>query len=644
MNGAQLRGGSGPPAQVAEAYTCQGSCTSKLTDEYFSYSLVGSGSMQGGVLAQMWQSTPNSGGYFLTQDTLYPNGALGARTSVLGSASYGYPSMSYGLDGEGRPYWASDATRCINPVTATTYNASGSATSIAFGNASNGGGADVDTFQYDPNTNRPTSLNYYVDASSSPFNVRTQLNWNANGSLNRMVYTDENDASKNQTCSYAADDLSRITSAQCNSTWAQTFSYDPFGNIKKNQYQANYSSATNQVSSGITPTPQYDLNGNQVNLTAVPAPITWNAWNVPVTISGSSATYDAMGRMVEKVSGGTATQFVYSPSGTNIASVSAGVLVKGTVPLPGGDTAIYSGTSGNPYIRHTDWLGSSRLATTWAHAVQSKVAYAPFGETYNEAGAASNDRSFTGQDQNVVQGSLGTGVYDYLFRKYDPSAGRWLSPDPYGWNAVDPANPQTLNRNSYVGNMPMSYTDPTGLAWICQIQLLEGGGWVYRNCEWFDTTTSATVNGNSDGCSPTNLAACPPTQNGPLNGQIPVNPGNPGAPGNSGGDYNNPVNPQQFFVRKPTGQCATILNNYESSADKVNAKSWVAFWGPTVGSTATGGGGAFARLVGFLNGAAWSAGFSALDDGRQQIQTLYNSANSKWQAAGCGPSMFNKYQ
>ncbi len=77
-------------------------------------------------------------------------------------------------------------------------------------------------------------------------------------------------------------------------------------------------------------------------------------------------------------------------------------LIKATVPLPGGATAIYSGTTGMPYIRHLDWLGSARLSTTWSHTVQSKVAYAPFGETYNEAGASSHDRSFTCQDQDTV--------------------------------------------------------------------------------------------------------------------------------------------------------------------------------------------------------------------------------------------------
>jgi RHS repeat-associated protein len=116
-----------------------------------------------------------------------------------------------------------------------------------------------------------------------------------------------------------------------------------------------------------------------------------------------------------------------------------------------------------PYIRHLDWLGSARLSTTWSHTVQSKVAYAPFGETYNEAGASSNDRSFTGQEQDTVQGSAATGIYDFLFRKYDPAAGRWLSPDPYGWGAVSQGDPQSIDRYAYVTNRPMGLLDPFGL-------------------------------------------------------------------------------------------------------------------------------------------------------------------------------------
>ena len=475
--------------QVAEAYTCATSaCTTKLTDAFFSASPITTGTTKGGVLSQMWESTPHSGGYFLTQESFYPNGSVGAMSAELGTASIGIPSMTYGLDGEGRLYSASDGTH--NLVTATAYNYASLPTSITYGNASTGSANDVDQFSFDPNTYRPTNITYNINPTTSAYTVTTALTWNPNSSLQQMVYTDGNDSTKNQTCKYQADYLSRIASANCGtSTWAQTFSYDPFGNIKKTgtggsiSYSAGYSTATNQVSSGITPAPTYDGNGNQK--TAMPATLTWNALNQPVSIiagtTTSSATYDALGRMVEKGVGTTGTvytQFVYNPDGTNLAVYSGG-LTKGTISLPGGSTAIYNST-GLSYIRHKDWLGSSRLATTWAHAVYSKEAYAPFGETYNEAGTA--DRSFTGQDQNVVTGSLGNGVYDFLFRKYDPSAGRWLSPDPAGWGAVNTTAPQSLNRYAYVMNDPMNAVDLDGLScytnWIngVSVQVDDGDG------------------------------------------------------------------------------------------------------------------------------------------------------------------------
>jgi RHS repeat-associated protein len=173
-----------------------------------------------------------------------------------------------------------------------------------------------------------------------------------------------------------------------------------------------------------------------------------------------AGTYDALGRLVETDAGGDAAQFFFSPTGEKVAVVRDGALTKATIPLPGGETAVYN-ANGLEFIRHTDWLGSSRLGTTWAHAVYSKESYAPFGETYNEAGTP--DRSFTGQDQDTVAGAGATGVYDFLFRKYDPAAGRWISPDPLGWGAVSQTDPQSLNRYAYVENDPLRLVDPDGL-------------------------------------------------------------------------------------------------------------------------------------------------------------------------------------
>ncbi|MGA9672289.1 MAG: hypothetical protein WBQ94_23955, partial [Terracidiphilus sp.] len=99
----------------------------------------------------------------------------------------------------------------------------------------------------------------------------------------------------NQTCTYSADDLSRIASTSCgSSTWGQNFSYDPFGNITKTVKSGyagtayaptGYSNVTNQVSGGITPTPTYDANGNQT--TSTPATLTWNALNQPISVNST---------------------------------------------------------------------------------------------------------------------------------------------------------------------------------------------------------------------------------------------------------------------------------------------------------------------------------------------------------------------
>jgi RHS repeat-associated protein len=52
---------------------------------------------------------------------------------------------------------------------------------------------------------------------------------------------------------------------------------------------------------------------------------------------------------------------------------------------------------------------------------------------------------------------------DFMFRRYSPAQGRWISPDPLGVGAVDPTKPQTWNRYAYVANNPLSHIDPLGL-------------------------------------------------------------------------------------------------------------------------------------------------------------------------------------
>ncbi len=91
------------------------------------------------------------------------------------------------------------------------------------------------------------------------------------------------------------------------------------------------------------------------------------------------------------------------------------------------------------------------------------MAYAPFGEGY--AGGTqwiqftSAGNAWTVGDNENQSGSL----EDFMFRRYNPTQGRWISPDPAGLAAVNPANPQTWNRYAYVVNSPLTITDALGL-------------------------------------------------------------------------------------------------------------------------------------------------------------------------------------
>ena len=76
-----------------------------------------------------------------------------------------------------------------------------------------------------------------------------------------------------------------------------------------------------------------------------------------------------------------------------------------------------------------------------------------FGVCRNSQGNLPTDKLFTGQRLD------GTGLYYYNARYYDPTIGRFISADSV---VPDEANPQSLNRYSYVLNNPLRYNDPSG--------------------------------------------------------------------------------------------------------------------------------------------------------------------------------------
>jgi RHS repeat-associated protein len=344
------------------------------------------------------------------------------------------------------------------------------------------GSADYDAFQYDVNTGR---LEQYQFDVGSPLKTDTgALTWNANGTLQKLAITDQLNSTNTQTCTLGYDDLVRVASASCGSVWSQTFTPDPFGNVTKTgsiSFNPVYSTATNRYTS--LPGLSYDNNGNLLNDSF--HSYTWDSDANSLSIDSVTLTYDALDRMVEQNRSGAYTEIVYSPTGGKLTLMTGQTLQKAFVSLPGGATAVYN-SSGLAYYRHSDWLGSSRLASTPSRTLYYDVAYAPYGESY--AGSGTADLNFTGQNQDTV-----SGMYDFLYRQYHPVQGRWTSPDPAGLAAADPANPQSWNRYAYVANRPLSFIDPYGLFTLICEQL--------RNCAGQDDSSGGDQGEDADGGS-----------------------------------------------------------------------------------------------------------------------------------------------
>lgn len=112
-------------------------------------------------------------------------------------------------------------------------------------------------------------------------------------------------------------------------------------------------------------------------------------------------------------------------------------------------------TAGTTYFITKDLLGSTRIVSGLGPATVDSLDYYPFGAQI--VGDTATTHKFTGYERDTE-----TSLDHAAFRQYSYSQNRWISPDPAGLAAVDPTNPQSLNRYTYVQNNPLNYTDPSG--------------------------------------------------------------------------------------------------------------------------------------------------------------------------------------
>jgi RHS repeat-associated protein len=108
----------------------------------------------------------------------------------------------------------------------------------------------------------------------------------------------------------------------------------------------------------------------------------------------------------------------------------------------------------------SDALNSTIALTNSAGAIVEQYSYDPYGTTTASVSGFDNPYQYTGREND------GDGLYYYRARYYAPAMGRFISEDPLELASG------SMNFYAYVGNNPLMYTDPYGLAW----QLIIGGG------------------------------------------------------------------------------------------------------------------------------------------------------------------------
>lgn len=166
--------------------------------------------------------------------------------------------------------------------------------------------------------------------------------------------------------------------------------------------------------------------------------------------ASSSLSYDALGRLRAVTVSGVSTGFLYEgdrviaeyPGSSSTAS-------RRYVHGPGVDEPLVwlegSGTSDRRWL-HADRQGSIIAWSDGAGAV-TRYRYGPYGEPDSWGGSRFR---YTGQ-MMLPEAQL----YHYKARAYDPMLGRFLQPDPIGYQA-------DMNLYAYVKGDPTNLTDPDG--------------------------------------------------------------------------------------------------------------------------------------------------------------------------------------
>ena len=344
------------------------------------------------------------------------------------------------------------------------------------------GGWLATAFSYHPNgmTSTVTHGNQVVDHQSlqSSAMARPAELWTTGANSNWDSGLYRYDAAGNVTTagssSYSYDGVSRLTRAVTaagqtggSPLYTRTYTYDAFANLTSiadyNPRNIPVDSTTNRLSYAT-----YDAAGNVTN------------WN------GTGFAYDALGMVTKRIDfGGGERLFFYtadderfwsyhsSGSRWTLRDLDGKVLrdyrsgvggwsVERDYVYAGGKllAATKPGTS-TVYHYHLDHLGTPRLITNQNGSKLAYHAYLPYGEEATYWNQDTETMKFTGHERDFYDYGAADDLDYQHARYYNPQLGRYLRVDP-SLSSVEPDEPQTWNRYSYVYDNPLRFDDPDG--------------------------------------------------------------------------------------------------------------------------------------------------------------------------------------
>jgi len=323
----------------------------------------------------------------------------------------------------------------------------------------NGTEKEKHTYVYDKNNRvvTETQVNNWPTSSGATVNESITYEYDLASQLIKSVKTNLNDNSV-ETTEYGYDAVGNRTAEKIGNTLTE-YDYDTLNRLNK----------TAESVSGIRGAEvnyEYDANGSLIEVTAGTTVTTYayDASNqmkqATKTVNGATQftqlnEYNGEGQRIRKTEDTDVTNYFYEGSSLLYTTDGSNAL-KGFIIYDGNGDLLRQIQSGNAnYTYTTDIQGSIvNLVDSSANSVVSYT-YTDFGETVEKSDSdVYNELRYTGGVYDEA-----TGLYYLNARFYDPEIGRFLNPDSYRGEPVDP---QTLHLYAYCANDPINHVDPTG--------------------------------------------------------------------------------------------------------------------------------------------------------------------------------------